>query len=80
MADVNPGARSSCSLAETGPVGDTDSCRSTTKHHLAKSSVASPVLIVINITDAAIFKLEHEERYMAAGSVSSFALPAATIV
>jgi hypothetical protein len=48
-------------LAETGPVGDTDSCRSTTKHHLAKSSMASPVLIVIDITDAAIFKLEYEE-------------------
>jgi hypothetical protein len=42
--------------------------------------MASPVLIVIDITDAAIFELEHEERQLADGSVSSFALPAATIV
>ena len=80
MADVGPSTRSYSSLAEAGSIGQADSCRTTTKHHLAKSSMASPVLIVIDITDAAIFKLEHEERYMAAGSVSSFARPAATIV
>ena len=80
MAGFSPSTRGNSSLAEAAQIGQTDSCRSTTKHHLAKSSMASPVLIVIDITDAAIFKLEYEERHVAAGSVSSTTLPAATIV
>jgi len=80
MADASPSTRSSRLLAEAGSIGQTDSRRSTTKHHVAKSSVASPVLIVIDITDTAIFKLEYEERHVAAGSVSGITLPAAIIV
>jgi hypothetical protein len=80
MADFKARARSSSSLEEAVQISEADSCRPTTKHHLAKSSMAGPVFVIVDITDAAIFKLEHEERHVAGGSMSSIALPTAITI
>ena len=58
-------------MEEAAQTSEADSCRLTTKHHLAKSSMAGPVFFIVDIKDAAIFKLEYQERHVAARAVSS---------